>query len=159
MSCTDELKLYVPQISPGNPNITPPSASVPALTLVATVSFTYPYATPTLTVQLRAPELSNLESKLIVRTVNITRGVSLKFFRDPIWPKYTILKYTFIGLSSLEKTNLQALILASIGKDIGFLDHQSRQWRGVITNPNAPITQTRQGCGYEYVFEFQGNLV
>jgi hypothetical protein len=57
--------------------------------------------------------------------------------------------------------DLLDFLLTSLGAEIGLLDHENRQWRGILLNPEAEITQTqREGsCEYAVSLEFEGVLV
>jgi len=45
----------------------------------------------------------------------------------------------------------------SLGKEVGLLDHESRQWRGIITTPAAQLAEVT--IGHNVSLEFQGALV
>lgn len=149
---------YSPQISPGNDAITPPSSSGPVVVLQDTVIFTYPFVTPTLTVELRAPEFNNKDSVLITRIIRDTRGGEIKVYKESFWPTIRRLSFVIESLSEVEADGLQELIKASIGKEIGYLDYEGRQWKGIILNPEEAITEEGVNCEYTAKIDFEGAL-
>lgn len=150
--------LYSPQISPGNANITPPSATGPSLILTPSVIFTYPYVSPTMTVTIDAPNFNNRNTIRINRITRNTRGGTLKTFRYNIWPKIEVLAIAIDRIDPTIVTNLKALIKASVGQQIGYRDHESRQWVGVILNPDSVISQEGPGCQYTISFNMDATL-
>ena len=150
---------YSPQISPGNPNITPPSASGPTLVQVDNVVLTYPFVSPTMTVTLPTPEFNNRQVLRIERVTRETRGRTLRTFRYDIWPKIHRLAVSFLGLSPDQLDDFRALVKASVGKEIGYLDYESRQWKGIIINPDTAMSQEGPNCADAVRFDFEGELV
>ena len=123
-----------------------PPAVAPTLVAGANVVFTYPYSTPVLTLPLRRPNFDNV-TQLEYRKINRrSRGGTLQIFRDTAWPSAERLILTFSALKQEEITNLFTFLKASLGKEIGYLDHESRQWRGVILTPSAQMSEeSREG--------------
>lgn len=150
---------YSPQISPGNPNITPPSAVGPTLIHSSTVTFTFPYVTPTQTVSLPAPEFNNRDVIRIERINRETRGKTLKTFRYSIWPIIRRLSLSFLGIPPDDAESMKTLLRASVGLEVGYLDFESRQWRGLIINPDTAISQEGPNCADAIRIEFEGDLV
>ena len=149
---------YSPQISPGNSDLTPIPASGPTLTHRATVEFTYPYVSPSITMEIRNPELGNSLALQLKRIVNTSRGNKVDIYRPQNWPKATILDFEIVGLSWDDVLNLRDFITNSLGKEIGYLDYESQQYRGFITTPGDPVRQTGPGCGFVAHFTFEGEL-
>lgn len=151
---------YSPQISPGNSELTAPPASLPVVLVSRdTIVLTYPYVSPTLTVEIRNPELNDKEAHQFKRIVSVTRGNKLIVKRNQNWPRSTRLSYNFIALSKEQAYDILDFIKESLGKEIGLLDYESKQWKGIIISPNEPITQEGPGCMYSAKFDFQGVLV
>lgn len=154
-----DLKYYSPQISPGNSNFTPPPAVGPVLVKSDTITLTYPYVSPTTTLVMRAPEFNNTEALNLRRINRVTRGNSLRLFNNRTWPRDHILTFS---VSTLEKDQVEAIVdfvNESLGKDIGYLDYESQQWKGIILNPETLITDLTKACNYSADVTFQGEVV
>jgi hypothetical protein len=135
---------------------TPPPATHADLG-IATMTLTYPYVTPTLTVVLRNPEFGNRDSLMFNRVNRQTRGGTLVVYADSTWPKIQTLQVQVRGLSSQQNADMHTFFSQSLGKEIGLLDHENRQWHGIITDPDAAISQPgRQD--YTVSFTFEGAL-
>mgnify|MGYP001473499403 CR=1 FL=1 len=159
MTCLDQTREFAPQLSLGNPNITAPDLTEPTLVQSSTITLTYPYTSPTNTLVLRAPELNNVEALKITRVLNKTRGGDLNLFRAPFWLQIYSLSYKINSLTQQQAYDFLDFIQESLGKDIGLLDYESRQWQGLIVNPNKLIAQLKRNCSYSAELEFQGSLV
>ena len=92
------------------------------------------------------------------RINRITRGGTLIVFSDPDWPKFETLAVRIQGLTEAQAKDLLDFFYDSTAAEVGLLDWEGRQWRGLITTPEAQIQQARKGCGYEVEFEFEGRL-
>ena len=134
----------------------------PVLTARATTVFTYPYVAPTSTVALRNPEFNNREGLRFQRINKQTRGGKRIIFRDPNWPQEIRIKMKFEYLTIEQRRSLLQFLEDSVGQEIGLLDHESRQWRGVILTPSSHVTEQKfggpLGAGHETTLEFQGVL-
>ncbi len=150
---------YSPQISPGNDSLTPPPSVGPVLIRSPTITFTYPYDTPTTTLELRSPDVGDNESLTFYRISRETRGSSLNVYNDPTWPKVHVLSFTVTGLTQDEITGLQTFIKESLGKEVGYLDYQSIQWKGLIMNPDTVIKNNKRNCDFGAQFSFRGEVV
>ena len=148
---------YTPQIAPGNSYATPPGASAPTLVHANTVTLTYPYVSPSLTLVIKSPSLNNTDGSHVSRIVRETRGGTIITTRQSYWPKYRVLTYESEALSYAKATEFESFIQVSIGKLIGLLDYESRQWNGLITQVE-PMTQTGVGCNFKIKFTFEGAL-
>ena len=138
----------------------PPSATIigPMPGITAPFELVYP-STGAVTdyVILRAPELDNRDRLAYARVNRETRGGTLIIYADPNWPKVHLLALTFTGLSYTDAHNLLTFVKAHLGKEIGLIDWESRYWKGIITNPNNPITEDHYDlCTAS--FEFEGEL-
>lgn len=149
---------YSPQINPGS-DLTPPPSTLLTLTPRSTTVLTYPYVSPTTTLTLRNPELSNTDTFQMRRIVNKTRGNTVRWLRNQDWPQGVVRKMTFVGLSRTQSDAFQAFIYASVGKLIGLLDYESLQWQGIITNPEEPVSELTRDCGYTISIMFEGSIV
>ena len=114
------------------------------------------------TVELRAPELDNIDRVSFTRISRETRGGKLTIFADPTWPKVQTIIATFIGLTEAEKDEVLNFFLTHIGKEIGMQDWEGREWVGIVTTPNESAVQDGKSCtgrGWTLTFEFEGVLV
>jgi len=138
-------------------------SDAPTLTARETTRFTYPYVTPTQTLELRNPTLGNAEMLSYNRINRKSRGGTLQVYRDANWPSAKRLKMSFEALTIEQRKSLLKFLEDSLGEEIGILDHESRQWRGIILTPAAQIAESKYGgplsAGHSASLEFQGELV
>lgn len=133
-----------------------PPATQPTLTS-GTLTLTWPFVSPSLTVILKNPEYDNKFQYQPTRINRETRGGSLIIFADPVWPKLKKLEFTVTYLQGIQMQNLQAFLLASIGQTIGLLDWEGQQWKGIILNPDAEISNPQRG-NWSIGLQFEGVL-
>ncbi len=159
--CTD--KQYIPFVGentiPGAP--TPPDDILPFVqTDASTARFVLSYPALAATensVELRAPELDNIDRLAFNRISRETRGGKLTVFADPEWPKVQTIVATFIGLTKTEVTDLSNFLVTYVGKAIRMQDWEGREWVGVATIPNEAAIQDSKR-GWTTSFEFEGVL-
>ena len=144
---------YSPFIGSGSPAI---PATMPVLG-DAKVTLTYPFVSPTTTLMLRNPQFGNVDRLSFDRINRETRGGTLIMFADPKWPKQQTMNVAFQALTRAMKNSLLTFLAASLGQDIGYLDHENRQWVGIVTTPEATVQNDSRG-GYTVTFEFEGVL-
>ncbi len=150
---------YSPQISPGNSNRTPIPDVQPTLTPINYVELAYPFSSPTTTLQLRRPEFNDKLVPKISRILRYSRGNTLRVYRDPVWLKQTIINWNFSGLTKVEAEAALDFFLESVGKEIKLTDYNSQVYKGVILNPENPISQeSKSACSYTLKLDFQGTL-
>jgi hypothetical protein len=153
--CTE--KQYSPFVgSSTDTTYTPPSIVVPTLNRT-TLTLTHPYVAPTTTLVLRNPQFNDKDRLNFNRINRETRGGTLIVFADPKWPKTQTLAVQIDALSQAKAANLIDFLRDSLGQEIGLLDWDGRQWRGIITTPEAEVTDNGP-CDKVIVFEFQGEL-
>lgn len=140
-----------------DPEYEPPSATPPTLG-EATLTLTWPYVMPTTTLVLRNPEWDNREMLGFTRIVRETRGGTLEVYGDPDWPQTTTLSLTIEGLTTAQAEGFIDFLRDSLGQEIGLLDWENRQWRGIITTPDAEVTDHGKSCRRAITFEFEGEL-
>lgn len=164
--CTD--KQYAPYVGENTISDapTPPSINEPFVPNDPTTTrfkLVYPaLAEPTETVELRAPELDNIDRVAFNRISRETRGGKLTVFADPTWPKVQTVIVTFIGLTKTEVDDLLSFFVSHIGEEIGMQDWEGREWVGIITTPNEAAVQDGKSCtgmGWTVTFEFEGVLI
>lgn len=143
------LDRYAPQVGggsiPGAP--TPPSMTRPTLVKRKGVQLWYPwgdYEDATHQLDIRGPDFGDRDRLAQNRINRESRGGTLQIYRDPKWPTEQVLSLTFNVLSEEEGQAALALLRASLGKEIGFLDWNTRLWKGIINNPDAAITRNRR---------------
>ena len=141
-----------------DPDFEPPPATPPTLG-TATLTLTWPYVTPTSTLVLRNPEFGNSESLAFTRIIRETRGGTLEVYGDPDWPQTTTLSITVDGLPGAIAEDFLQFLEDSLGQEIGLLDWENRQWRGIITTPDAEVTDHGKACRRSITFEFEGETV
>ena len=149
---------YTPGVGEGNFDYTPPSIISPTLVRRSTTVLTWPYVTPTLTVELRNPNFDNVEQFEFRRINRRTRGGTLDLYRDESWPKVKRLIMAFTWLSVEQRQQLFNFLQRSLGTEIGLLDFESRQWRGLLLTPSAAIAEPKRN-GHSFSLEFEGELV
>ena len=151
---------YSPQISPGSPLTPMPETSPVTLVARDTVLIQYPYTSPTHTLELRNPGFND---KLVIqksRIYRVSRGNDLIVYRDQIWPKARIINYAFEGLTQTQAEDALTFYEVSLGKYIKLTTYESLVYKGIILNPNNPISkETKHDCSYTLKFDFQGTLI
>lgn len=96
------------------------------------VTFTYPYITPTLTVQIPNPSLGDANQYENKAKFGISMsGRVYSYIKTPTSQKLLL---TFGKLSYTMFTDLKNLFYQSASDLIGYLDHDSNQWKGQCLN-------------------------
>jgi len=149
---------YSPEISPGSPLTAMPASDITPVDR-STILLEYPYTSPTTTLEIRNPELNDKIVTQVYRVLEYTRGNSLIVFRDPNWFKTYVLNMAFTGLSRDNRNDILAFCRLTAGKYVKLTDYISQTHKGIIMNPDNPITQENRGCGYTWKLDFQGSLV
>ena len=108
-----------------------------------TISFWYPYDSPTNTVEIRNPELGNTAKLEFQRINRKTRGGTLIVWADNQWPKIERTELTIRGLTETQAQEYQDFVSTSLGKEIGFTDWENNSWIAIIMNPDAPLIRNR----------------
>lgn len=148
---------YTPGVGEGDSGYTPPPTAPPILVRRESTVLTWPYTAPTLSVELRNPNFDNVEQFEFRRINRRTRGGTLDLYRDESWPKLKRLIYSFSWLSDSQRVDLLDFLNRSLGQEIGILDFESRQWRGVILTPSSAISEPKRN-GHSITLEFEGEL-
>lgn len=158
MACVLKRR-FGPQVSPTNPNITPPSTVSPVWVPSDTVTFTWPYASPSLTLTVRAPDLGDEYETAVKRSQNTSRGGTVNYYRDPGWPVAEILKLGFSGLSDSDVELVFEFLESSVADEVGLLDWLGRQWRGIILDPSGHLVAAGTQDDNMMSITFRGVLV
>jgi hypothetical protein len=135
---------------------TAPSTTAPTL-VRGPMTLTYPYVSPTSTLVFRNPEFGDKDRLLFNRVNRETRGGTLIVFADPKWPKTQILSVQVDNLGPEAIANFLTFLQDSLGQEIGLLDWEGRQWRGIIITPDTQATHVGKH-DRSVTFEFQGRL-
>ncbi len=107
---------------------------------------------------MRNPEFGDRNTLTFTRINQTTRGGTLTVFADPDWPKFQTLSVQVKALSDLAAAAVLQFLEDSLGQEIGLLDWEGRQWRGIITNPDTAVSYGID-CGHSVAIEFEGNPV
>ncbi len=129
----------------------------PALGMRTDFVLTFPYISPISTVTLRVPLFGNTDVSETGIKVRRTVSNQLSVARGATWPVIRKLKFSFTALPKAQLDAFTMFCLASSGFEIGILDQENRQWRGVITS-QIESSQVGPGCDFATSFEFQGRL-
>lgn len=158
-TCCDPDEQYHPYIGTSSaPNLpTPPSATPPTLTPSHSIVLSHPYVSPTLTVTLRAPEFGNKDQVENKRVRRPSRGGTIQIFADPQWPKIYRLQMDFAALSEQLAQDYATFRRQTLGKEIKLVDHESRVWKGVLTEVGTPVNRNRRN-GVQVSLSFEGEL-
>jgi hypothetical protein len=148
---------YTPGVGDGTFDYTAPSVVSPTLVPRSTTILTWPYSSPTLTIEVRNPNFDNTEQFEFRRINRRTKGGELDLYRDETWPKVERLQMSFTWLSETQRNELFNFLQKSIGQEIGLLDFESRQWRGFIITPTSAISEPKRN-GHALSLEFEGEL-
>jgi hypothetical protein len=104
-----------------------------------TVSFGFPYAAPTTTIDLRNPDLGNIEA-LNVKT-QFSQSMNGVLYSTRYTPAGRTLSLTFSSLTRAKMDEFQDFIVAATCQDVRYEDHDGNVWQGqIITNPNESVT-------------------
>ncbi len=130
----------------------------PVLGSAKSIALTYPYASPSTTILLRDPKFGNTDTLNTNTRYKRTRSGQLSVVRGQHWPTIELLKVSFEALTEQQASDFRNFISLSAAFEIGYLDQESRQWRGLLTNPVLETSPVGIGCQYTLSFEFRGRL-
>lgn len=134
-----------------------PMPTTPPTLSDATLTLTFPRVSPTTTLVLNDPEFGNGDTLTFTRIDRTTRGGDRKIFSDPKWSQWERLELSVRGLCEATADDIIAFLNASLGKEIGLLDWEGRNWSGFVVNPETDVTEEQSGFAFQFVFE--GTLV
>ena len=132
---------------------------VPVLGSRSTTVLTFPYVTPTSTVTLRNSEFGNTQDVDLGVIHHTNESGTIRTGAPSYRGFISTFSYRMRGLSQTVRDELEAFYSASAGKEIGILDHENRQWRGIITSTIPVIRQTGRTCLFTSGFNFVGTVV
>lgn len=146
-----ELCFYAPVLGSGS------FPAAPVLVKQGFVTLFHPVVSPTLTVQIRAPEFGDRDRLQHDKINRDTRGGSIKIFADETWPKLQILEMQFISLKETEAQAVLDFFEDTLGLEVGFTDWENRTWHGVIVSPDRELVRSKRNS-VDISFEFEGEL-
>lgn len=156
LALTQDLVLWV--VHPTKP-INPCDATyltTDNIDLKRTVTWTYPYTSPSQTVTIRAPEFKDSRAIDTGTVARKNRGGEYDVVRPDSWPQVELLTLHFVGLTQALKDAMVQFLSDSAGFEVGYLDHEGIQWRGVIVTPTSDAVKPMRDCSWEIGIEFRG---
>lgn len=127
----------------------------PTLVPSGEITLDYPITSPTATVTLPAPLLSNQEELDKERIQRKTRGGDLVTFASDDWVDTVVFRMKFELLTDDQRTDMFTFLGASLGRRCRLTDHEGRTWDGVIRNPNGEHATFFALCGHTTEFDFE----
>lgn len=150
-------KEYAPQVGSGdNQDYDTISLSPPVLT-PGTLTLTHPVAMPSLTLVLKNPDFRDTDGLKFTYVNDLSRGGERLVFGDPDWPKYDLRSFKVSNLKVSQMQDLVSFMNATLGQEIGLLDWEGLQWKGIIDAPQTAVVSTR--AGFAVTLSFQGERV
>jgi hypothetical protein len=151
-------KEYTPFIGEGDDSYDPVPTTPPVLGS-GTLTLTHPRVTPTLTLTLKNPEFGNADVVRFTKVDRLTRGGDRKFFSDSGWGSTQSFELEIANVCEAKVSidDILDFLNASLGEEIGLLDWENRQWKGIIVAPETDVTPQVGGHTVRIVFE--GELV
>lgn len=89
-----------------------------------------------LTLELKTPEPDNKFRSVTNRVNRESLGGEQIVYRDPLWVNRQTLLIDIVNVHVDKMETVLEFLAASLGKEITFTDWESREWRGVILNPD-----------------------
>lgn len=147
-------KNYKPLVgSGGDPTYEAINTTPPTLT-PSTLTLTYPFVSPTNTLVLKNPRFGNTNTFARAAIYRKTRGGDEHIAADASWPTTDIESFEIENLCSADVSALVDFLNASLGKLVGLLDWEGRQWSGLILTPDTKISQTgRNSWSFSLAFQ------
>jgi hypothetical protein len=132
----------------------------PMLSETGTLILQYPVVTPTSTITLPSPLLNNRQEISATRIHRETLGGDLVIYADDDWPVTELLRFTFDHVTDTVAANMRTFLSETLGLDIKLTDHEGREWKGIILNPDGQFTDVDgTECNNTAGFDFQGELL
>jgi len=126
------------------------------------VEFGHPYATPTLTLELRNPELGDSEAIDVKTQFKIAMNGDIHSHRRT--PENHRLLLSFTAITKALYEDMITFIETSVGDEVRYTDYNSDVWRGyILTNPLEGSTVRKIVDGtcietYTFTIEYQGYI-
>lgn len=156
-SCPD--KEYAPFIGSSGDTSYPEVSPTPPTLGSGVFTLTHPRVSPTTTLILKNPVFGNTDNLSFVKVDRRTRGGEHIIYSDLAWSETQTLELNIENICQTETTidELIEFLNDSLGQEIGLLDWENRQWKGLIVVPETDILPTVSGHKIRIVFE--GTLV
>lgn len=109
-----------------------------------------------LSVTIRPPQQGDKERNDQARINRRSRAQDLIVFRDPIWPKSTLLSWSFTALTREKAEEFQNFVKATAGYPIDVVDFNNQSWKMIILNPTMEIVNERGNCYFSLSVDMEG---
>jgi len=152
-------KEYAPFIGSSGDDSYPAMSATPPTLGSGVLTLTHPRVSPTTTLVLKNPDFGNSDVLRFTKVDRRTRGGDRKIFSDLGWGSTQSFELTISNVCSTDVTIDEMLdfLNTSLGEEIGLLDWENRQWKGIIVAPETDVTPQRGGWSVRIIFE--GELV
>jgi hypothetical protein len=95
------------------------------------------------TATLRNPEIGDRTKLQMDRIFRESRGGTLQTYRDDDWPTQETISVSIRLVNTDNVDDFSDFIDNTLGKEIGYLDHEGNAWRGVMLTTADPLVRTR----------------
>ena len=148
-------KEYTPFIGVSGDDSFPEVSTGPPTLGSGVLTLTHPRVSPTLTLVLKNPEFGNKDVLRFTKIDRTTRGGERKIFSDLGWGSTQSFELKINNLCETNVTidELLDFLNTSLGEEVGLLDWENRQWKGIIVVPETDVTPTVGGHSIRIVFE------
>lgn len=153
-------KEYAPYIGSSDDDDYDPVSTTPPVLGDATLTLTHPRVSPTTTLELKNPEFGNDDSITWTRIDRQTLGGDRIIYSDPAWANFEAFRLTVRNIDEQCHATIDDIVNflnVSLGEEIGLLDWENRQWKGIISAPDSDITT--EASGHTVTIVFEGELV
>lgn len=152
-------KEYTPFVGDSDDTSYPEVSTTPPVLGSGVLTLTYPRVAPALTLTLKNPEFGNTDTVTFAKIDRVTRGGDRKFFADSNWGSTQSFELEIQNVCDTTATidDILEFLNTSLGKEIGLLDWENRQWKGLIVVPETDVIPRVGGHAVRIVFE--GELV
>ena len=120
------------------------------------VTFSYPVATPTLTLELNSPELGDIYTMDIGIINRVNKGNELRVVYDSDWPIVRTKSLTFTRISNAKKEEIITFLETVQGLQVSYEDQHGNIWYVYIINSTFEFTNQYRDCGYVLSLEIDG---
>lgn len=120
------------------------------------VTLTYPYNSPTISIDLPNPTLGDTDQLLQVADFGIAMTGRVYSYIMTGSPRKLLLD--FVNLNFTDAAKLKDFIYRAVGGDAGYLDQNSVQWKGIFINDPFEENGIRRSF-LSCTLEFEGEKV
>lgn len=122
----------------------------------ANARLTFPYVSPVITIDLKAPRFGNIDTVDTGELVQRNLAGVVESIRPSTWNNTLIKAFAFEVLNVNKVDDIMDFLIASQGLEVGYRDHENVQWRGFMIAPEVTITRDVEPCSYGLSFRFRG---